>query len=289
MSGTLYVVATPIGNKADISERALNVLREADIIAAEDTRTTQNLLHLYGITGRTVSNHKFNEQKQKDFLLSCLKEGKNIAVVSDAGTPCISDPGYVIIHAAAAEGISVIGVCGANAVVTALSVSGFDCSSYAFHGFLPRKDKELERLFGSDSESAVRVNVYYESPKRIKKSLQVLSRVSPSTEVCLCNDLTKLYERTYRGTPETVLQMLTDNPDSEKGEYTLIVAYPEKKATELKTNGTAATPEALLVDYMITHNVSAKQAIAELSGKAAPKKELYNATLHLKQLFGGES
>ena len=289
MSGTLYVVATPIGNKADISERALKVLREADVIAAEDTRTTQNLLHLYGITGRTVSNHKFNEQKQKDFLLSCLKEGKNVAVVSDAGTPCISDPGHVIIHAAASEDISVIGVCGANAVVTALSVSGFDCSSFAFHGFLPRKDGEIESLFSYDSESSVRVNVYYESPRRIKNSLQVLSRVSPSAEVCLCNDLTKLYERTYRGTPESVLQMLTDNPDSEKGEYTLIVAYPEKETASPVKEGQTATLEAKIVDYMIEHNVSSKQAVAELAGKDASKKELYNAALRLKQLFGGES
>ena len=288
MSGTLYVVATPIGNRADISERALTVLRQADVIAAEDTRTTQNLLHLYGITGRTASNHKFNEQKQKDFLLSCLQEGKNVAVVSDAGTPCISDPGHVIIRAAAQAGISVVGVCGANAVVTALSVSGFDCSSFAFHGFLPRKDSELDNLFQTDAESAVRVNVYYESPKRIKKSLQVLSRVSPFAEVCLCNDLTKLYERTYRGAPEEVLQMLTDNPDSEKGEYTLIAFYPEKETVVSDKEGHAATLEAKIVDYMVAHNVSAKQAVAELAGKETPKKELYNAMLHLKQLFGGE-
>ena len=287
MSGTLYVVATPIGNRADISERALKVLREADIIAAEDTRTTQNLLHLYGITGRTVSNHKFNEQKQKDFLLSCLREGKNVAVVSDAGTPCISDPGHVIIRAAASEDISVVGVCGANAVITALSVSGFDCSRFAFHGFLPRKDSELENLFRTDSESSVRVNAYYESPKRIKESLGVLNRVSPTAEICLCNDLTKLYERTYRGTPENVLQMLTDNPDSEKGEYTLIAAYPEKEQSVCEKEGQAATPEARIVDYMISCGVSSKQAVAELAGKDFSKKELYNAALHLKQLFGG--
>lgn len=287
MVGTLYVVATPIGNREDISERALKILSEVDCIAAEDTRTTQNLLKMYNISKRTVSNHKFNEQRSKNTLISYLLEGKNVAVVSDAGTPCISDPGFVLISAAIDNAIPVIGICGANAAVTALSVSGFYCNTFSFYGFLPRKESEIKSIFLRASNSNVRVCVFYESPKRIIKSIHILQQVLPDSRMCLCNDLTKLYERTYRGIPAQVLEELNGNPDSEKGEYTLVVEFP-KASTQQETIKSSETNEGRLINYMVLNNVSAKEAISALSGNGITKKELYAAALHLKKLFSSD-
>lgn len=289
MSGTLYVVATPIGNREDISARAVRILSEVDMIAAEDTRTTQKLLNMYGITCHTISNHKFNEQKQRELLLSCLFEGKNVAVVSDAGTPCISDPGSVLIRAAAENDIPVIGVCGANAVITALSISGFDCGSFSFFGFLPRHESEIREMFLGARKGDVRVCVYYESPRRIKKTMSILCQASPGADVCLCNDLTKLYEKTYRGKPEEVLSLLEENPDSEKGEYTLVVEFPVMSCQGGTAEDACGTSEGKIVDYMIKNNVTAKEAVAALAGNGTSKKELYAASLRLKQLFSPDS
>lgn len=287
MVGTLYVVATPIGNREDISARALKVLNEVDCIAAEDTRTTQNLLRMYNISKQTVSNHKFNEQRSKNTLISFLLEGKSVAVVSDAGTPCISDPGFVLISAAIENHIPVIGICGANAAVTALSVSGFYCNTLSFYGFLPRKESEIKAVFLRASNCDLRVCVFYESPKRIIKSIHILQQVVPDSRVCLCNDLTKLYERIYRGNPAEVLGELNGNPDAEKGEYTLVVEFP-KVLIQQETIKSGETNEGRLINYMVLNNSSAKEAISALSGNGISKKELYAASLHLKELFSSD-
>lgn len=287
MVGTLYVVATPIGNREDISARALKVLSEVDCIAAEDTRTTQNLLRMYNISNQTVSNHKFNEQKSKNALISLLLEGKNIAVVSDAGTPCISDPGFVLISAAIENDIPVMGICGANAAITALSVSGFYCNMFSFYGFLPRKESEIKAILSRASNCDVKVCVFYESPKRIMKSIHLLQQVVPDSRVCLCNDLTKLYERIYRGKPAQVLEELNSNPDSEKGEYTLVVEFPNALPKQ-ETIKSGETTEGKLINYMVLNNSSAKEAISALSGNGISKKELYAAALHLKELFSSD-
>ena len=284
MSGTLYVIATPIGNKDDITVRAKQILSEVDIIAAEDTRTTQNLLNLYGISTRTISNHKFNELRQKDLLIDLLLEGNNVAIVSDAGTPCISDPGFVIIKAAIEKDIRVIGICGANAAITALSISGFYCSSFSFFGFLPRKNGEISGVLEKAKNDGTRVGVFYESPKRIKNTISIISQILPDANICLCNDLTKYYERIYRGSPEKVLNDLKNNPSAEKGEYTLVLEFPRWIPKEVTSEGKISS-EALIVDYMIKHNVSAKEAISLLAGKDISKKELYAASLNVKNLF----
>ena len=285
MKGTLYVVATPIGNAEDISARAKRILTEADIVAAEDTRTTQRLFTILGIRNKTISNHKFNEKSQVDYLLSELEKGKNAALVSDAGTPCISDPGGIIVKAAAEHGIKVEGICGASAVITALSVCGFCFDSFAFFGFLPRTTGEIKKAIYNARKSGVKVSVFFESPKRIKKSLEVFINEAPEAALCLCNDLTKMFERIYRGTPQKILEELLANPSSEKGEYTLVAGLGEGREPALEKG---PSPEALLIDYIVTSGASVKDAVKILAEKHRAhfsKKDFYSASLNLRALF----
>jgi 16S rRNA (cytidine1402-2'-O)-methyltransferase len=288
MPGTLYIVATPIGNREDITDRARRVLSEVDIIAAEDTRTTQGLLHMLDIKNRTIANHKFNEYGKSDYLVSELLSGKDIAVVSDAGMPCISDPGGIAVKSAVDAGIPVVGIPGACAAITALSVSGFDCTAFAFYGFLPKTEKEIRPLIDSIMKRDVAVCVFYESPRRIKKTMQIFADISPEADCCLCNDLTKLHERIYRGKPADVYDELTGNPSSEKGEYTVVVQFPETKQ-ESPEKAMLLSPEALIVDHMVKNGCSMKEALAALAadykGKIS-KKEFYAAGLVLKELLG---
>jgi probable S-adenosylmethionine-dependent methyltransferase, YraL family len=288
MPGKLYIVATPIGNLEDVSARARRTLAECDIIAAEDTRNTQKLLSLLGIEGCTVSNHKFNERGQAESLVAELLAGKNVAVVSDAGTPCINDPGYALVDAAAKTGIVVIGVCGPSAVITALSVSGFGFDSFAFYGFFPREKGEAARLAEKIKNSQIPVSVCFESPLRIKKTLQFIADEFADAELCLCNDLTKLYERIYRGSPGHVLAELEGNPSFDKGEYTLVIRY-EQAAAKVAEREDDPSCEALLLDYAVKHGGTAKDAVSALlkegRGKYT-KNELYAASLNLKGLLG---
>lgn len=286
MAGKLYVVATPIGNKGDITERAKSILADVDIIAAEDTRVSSMLLKSYGIENKMVSNHKFNERKQMDYLIAELQSGKNVAIISDAGTPCISDPGSVLVRAAVENNIIVEGLPGASAVITAISICGFSALNFAFYGFMPRTAKEIKEFLKTAHESGISLGVFYESPNRIKKTMEVIANDFPDVEVCLCNDLTKRFERTYRGTPISVVEKLTSNPDAEKGEYALVISFPRiiKNVAPSKT----LSPEALIVDYMIANNCAVKQAVMALTEQykgTITRKQFYAASLELKKLF----
>ena len=285
MKGTLYVVATPIGNMEDITDRAKRVLGEVDVVAAEDTRTTKTLFKILGIYNKTISNHKFNEKRQVDFLISELESGRNVALVSDAGTPCISDPGGAIVSAAAKRDIAVVGVCGASSVITALSVSGLCSGHFAFYGFLPRKANEIKKIIDVAGKSSAAVSVFFESPKRIIKTLQVFVEETPDAELCLCNDLTKKYERIYRGSPKEIFDELHGNPSAEKGEYTLVAKLD--KISEIEASS-SQTNEAMLVDHIVKTGCSMKDAINALSqahkGSIA-KKDFFAAALNLKAMF----
>jgi 16S rRNA (cytidine1402-2'-O)-methyltransferase len=286
MNGTLYIVATPIGNTEDISARAKRILDEVDIVAAEDTRTTQILFNILGIQNKTVSNHKFNEKHQVDFLIAELEKGKNIALVSDAGTPCISDPGGIIVQAAAERGISVIGICGASSVITALSVCGFSFNSFAFYGFLPKSANEIKKAINVAIKSKISVAIFFESPKRITKTLEIFVNELPEAELCLCNDLTKKFERIYRGKTQKILNELNDNPSAEKGEYTLVVNLASCLYED--EHHETISPEALVVDYIIKNKASMKDAVNALAVKfrdTIAKKEFYTASLKLKALL----
>ena len=289
MKGKLYVVATPIGNTEDITARARRILAEADIVAAEDTRTTSILFKILGIRNKTVSNHKFNEKLKVDYLISQLEEGKNVALVSDAGTPCISDPGGLIVSAAVKHDIEIVGVCGASSVITALSVCGFGFDTFSFYGFLPKTSGEIKKIISAARKSDIPAAVFFESPKRIKKTLGIFGEEVPDAALCLCNDLTKMYERIYRGTPKEILEELNENPQAEKGEYTLVVnpgAAPEI------TNDSAISSEAMVVDYIVKNRCSAKDAVNALAEKfkgTITKKELYSASLRVRSLFNEEN
>ncbi|MCR4678102.1 MAG: 16S rRNA (cytidine(1402)-2'-O)-methyltransferase [Lachnospiraceae bacterium] len=291
MSGKLYVVATPIGNLSDFSERAIETLRSVDLIAAEDTRNTIKLLTHFDIHTPQTANHKFNERQAVDRLVREILDGKSIAVVSDAGTPCINDPGFILVEACAEAGIDVVGVPGCCAAATVVSVSGLPSDSFLFMGFFPREKRDAEKLFDYIAGNKSELYIFYESPKRIIDTMELLSEAFPAVKVALCNDLTKTFERIYRGTPAEVLADLKANPNAEKGEYAFAM-YVE--AVEKAEDENALSLEAMLTDVCVKRGCTLKEAISLLStdktvsptGKIpASKKELYQASLNLKELF----
>jgi len=234
LKGNLYVVATPIGNMEDITLRALKILGQVDIIAAEDTRHTKKLLSFYKIKGRLISCHEHNERKKIPALLDKLNSGLSVALVSNAGTPLLSDPGYHLIKEAAASGIKIIPAPGVSAVVTALSVAGLPTNSFVFMGFpAKKKAKRLEQLKQLAGEH--RTIIFYESPKRILRFLEEIIMVLGDRKGVLSREMTKLYEEYIRGDLSDILFRLKERPEV-KGECTLLVGgCKEKEDISMKT------------------------------------------------------
>lgn len=220
MIGTLYIVATPIGNLEDITLRALRILKEVDIVAAEDTRHTRNLLNHYGISTPLTSYHEHNEKTKARILTADLERGRNIALVSDAGTPNLSDPGYRLVREALSSGVNIVPVPGASALTAVLSASGLPIHRFVFEGFLPaRKRERKERLVKIRQEP--RTLVFYEAPHRLKNSLQDFLAVLGDREVVLGREVTKIYEEFIRGRLSEVIGR-TDCKQW-RGEITLVV------------------------------------------------------------------
>jgi 16S rRNA (cytidine1402-2'-O)-methyltransferase len=220
-----FVVATPIGNMGDITLRAIETLGSVDLILCEDTRETKKILDKYGIHKPTMSYHAQSKLSKTDKIFQLLEEGKNLALVSDAGTPGISDPGAVLISKIKenfAGKVDVVPVPGATALITALSASGLPTHEFTFLGFLPHK-KGRETLFKEIAASA-RTMAFYESPHRILKTLEALVKFCPDKKVCVARELTKIYEEFKTGTPAEVLAYYTENPDKQRGEFTVLVA-----------------------------------------------------------------
>ena len=218
--GTLYVVATPIGNLRDITLRALDVLKEADIVAAEDTRTTSFLLRHYGISTRLVSLHQHNEQKKSEAILAFLEEGRKVALVSDAGTPAISDPGEYLVDCARHAGFEVVPIPGANAAITALSASGLSGNGFVFQGFLPAKSSARKKVLAS-LKALPQSLVFYEAPHRIADCVTDLCEVlGGERRVVFCRELTKLYETIHSCTLNDAPSWLSSQ---QKGEFVVIV------------------------------------------------------------------
>lgn len=280
--GTLFIVATPIGNLNDFSKRAVETLKECDLILVEDTRQTIKLLNFFEIKKKMVSYHKFNEKERTMEIINDLKNGKNIALVSDAGTPCISDPGYILVKEARENDIKVIGIPGCSAVITALSIGGLDTSSFSFYGFVPTENKAKKQLFNEIKTSKVKTKVIYESPKRIIKTLSELSIDIPECVVSVCSELTKIHEKCIYGKIDEVIKKMKDDPNSSKGEYVILI----ENEPEIKKENNISL-EAMIVDEMINKNCSIKEAINNINKNTdnISKKDIYNAGLNLKDIL----
>lgn len=280
--GTLFVVATPIGNLSDFSLRGIETLKTCDYILAEDTRQTIKLLNHFEIKNKMVSYHKFNEEKKSASVIEDLKSGKNIALVSDAGTPCISDPGYILVKHARENNIKVACVPGCSAVIAALSAGGLDTSTFTFYGFVPTENKPRKELFESIKHSNIKTKVVYESPKRIIKLLKELKDEMPGCVICVASEITKVHESYEYGKIEDVYEKMKDNPDSLKGEYVILIQNEKEDEKE-----SAISIEAMLVDIIIKEKCSIKDAIKILNEKQKDisKKDIYNASLNLKEIL----
>ena len=285
--GTLYIVATPIGNSRDMSPRGIQILSEVDIIAAEDTRRSMILLNKLEIRNKLMSNHKFNEYGKAKFFINEMKAGKSVAVITDAGTPCISDPGNELIKAAVEEGIRVVGIPGCCAAVTALSISGFDLSSFLFYGFFPRENVERRKMLEKMRRGDTRTFALYESPKRIMELVEFFINENAKVRMCLCNDLTKLHEMSFRGSPAEVKEQLLAKGNYDKGEYAVVIEIEEDYIFNKVEHTVSA--EAMLVDAMVAGDISPKEAVAAVladENNSYSKNELKAAALRLKKMFG---
>ena len=226
--GTLYIVSTPIGNMEDITLRALRILKEVDLIAAEDTRRTGLLLKHFGIQAPLTSYFEGNELKKKEFILAKLKEGKNVALVSDAGTPGVSDPGFRLIQLAIENQLPIVPIPGSSAVITALSVSGLPTDAFLFKGFLPHKSKKRTDLL-KELENVRETLIFYESPHRISETLRDILEILGDREIVLTRELTKAYEEIMRGKVSEILNQVGDR--TLKGEITLVISGKTRKFT----------------------------------------------------------
>ena len=224
--GTLYVVPTPVGNLEDMTLRAIRILKEADVVLAEDTRTSGVLLKHYTISNTLLSHHKFNEHGTSAGIVARLLAGQNVALISDAGTPGISDPGFFLVREAVRNGIEVQCLPGATAFVPALVSSGLPCDRFCFEGFLPQKKGRKSRVEALHHES--RTMVFYESPYRLVKLLQLLAEVfGPERQVSVCREISKIHEESVRGTLAEVAAHFTAHEP--KGEIVVVVAGCDEK------------------------------------------------------------
>lgn len=281
-SGILYICGTPIGNLEDITLRSLKILKEVNLIAAEDTRHTLKLLNHYQINTKVTSYYEYNKFKKAPYLVEILKNGQDIALVSDAGMPGISDPGYVLIDLALKNNIKIIPVPGVSALITALVVSGLPTDKFVFEGFLPRKIKERKRYFKS-IENEERTIIFYETPHRLKKALKDMLEILGDRKVVIARELTKLYEEIIRG---KLSQVLTEISTKEvKGEITLIVQGGIKKKENSGTD--FLIKECIIEEYLKklkNQGYSNKEIIKITQEKLnIPKNLIYKKLLEMKK------
>ena len=281
MENKLYLVPTPIGNLKDITLRALEVLKGVDIIAAEDTRQTLKLLNHYEIKKTLISYHKHNEQSKGEEIIDLLKQGKSVAIVTDAGTPGISDPGAVVVRKCIDENIPFEVLTGATAITTALVYSGIDTSSFVFKGFIPRETKQ-RKVFLEEIKSYTDTIIIYESPYRVKNTLITLKECLGNRQVALCRELTKLYEEIKRGTIDELLEDIQDKII--KGEFVIVIEGKtyEEIAEENKEKWDNMTISEHIIKYM-TQGMSKKEAMKLVSkDRGMPKSEVYKYSLEIK-------
>lgn len=270
MSGTLYIVSTPIGNLEDITLRALRVLKEVDVIAVEDTRRSRKLLDHYGIRKQLLSYWGERERSRSDDIIELLTHNKDVALVSDAGTPGLSDPGEVLIKKAIDTGIDVISVPGPTALISALTVSGLSAKNFLFYGFVPSKKQERKKLFHKIAGELSTV-VLYESPHRIIDTLSDIAGIMPGRVISICHEITKLNESVYRGTIEVVLSVLEQSKIA--GEYVIIISGVQREEISFD--------EALEeVEKLMKSGKGRKEAVKIVSyDYGISRKKLYDSSL----------
>lgn len=273
-SGKLYLVPTPIGNLKDITLRALETLREVDIVAAEDTRQTLKLLNHFEIKKTLISYHKFNEQDKSNKIIDLLFEGKSVAVVSDAGTPGISDPGSVIVSKCIEENIDFEVLPGATAITTALVYSGLDTTKFLFRGFLPRENKERKRITDELLKSQETL-IFYEAPHRLLDTLSFLFETFGDRKIAVCRELTKIYEEIYRGTLEEAIEYFVRNKP--RGEFVLVLEG--KKLEDIKEEQRELWINLSVQEHIIKYmndGLNKKDAIKRVAKeREIPKSEVY--------------
>ena len=279
--GILYIVATPIGHLKDISLRAIDILKTVDYIAAEDTRHSHFLLQHFSIATPLLSLHEHNESARAIQLIDCLQQGKSIALISDAGTPLISDPGYLLVRAVRNAGIQVMPVPGACAAIAALSASGLSTDRFVFEGFLPAKSKlRQERLAALQTES--RTIIFYETPHRVLDSLEAMQEIlGKDRPIVLARELTKIFETIKSGTIEEIIHWVTVDPNQKRGEIIILVSGSQVDS-RIKEGDIVTSSEAVLT--ILLELLPLKQA-AEITAKITGdrKNKLYQRALQLQK------
>src|SRR6266581_3007155 len=273
--GILYIVATPIGNLEDITFRAVRTLKEVDLIAAEDTRHSRKLLSHFGISRPLTSYFDHNKEFKGNYLLGKLTEGLSVALISDAGTPCISDPGYQLVRDAAAAGVRVIPIPGPSAAITALAASGLTTNRFTFEGFLPnRQGKRRERLAHLKDEDDVLI--FYESPNRLAASLADMAEILGDREAVVARELTKIYEELVRGPLSRVAEKFKEG--KVRGEVVILVA-PAAEQEEIDRPSVSFILQGLLA----SGDISLKDAVKRVALETGlPRGEVYDEALKLK-------
>jgi len=276
--GTLYIVATPIGNLEDITLRALRVLKEVDLIAAEDTRHSRILMMAYDIKTPLISLHEHNEQERSSLIVSKIKAGTSVAYVSDAGTPCISDPGYRLVNFAMENKIRVVPIPGASAVIAALSACGLPVDQFLFCGFLPPRENKRRRFLESvrDEEKLI---LFYESPSRITATLQAVYDILGDRQIVVARELTKTFEEIKRG---PISQLISEwSANKAKGEFTVIIQGSVHEQVLLADDEIRERLEELLA----RESVSVRDAVADIVRQTAlSRKKVYDIAIKIRQL-----
>ena len=277
MAGMLYLVPTPIGNLGDISQRCRQTLEEADFIAAEDTRVSLKLLNYLGIKKSLVSYYEHNKASKGNVILERILAGETCALVSDAGSPAISDPGEDLVKLCAEAGVTVCAIPGPCAVITALSISGQSTGRFCFEGFLSTaKKSRREHLEALVDEQ--RTMIFYEAPHKLLSTLEDMAQVfGPDRSISLCRELTKLHEEVVRTTLGEAVEKYRENPP--KGEFVLVLAGAPEKPKEQATAGDAASMVAALMEQGVSRKDAVKQTAQALN---LPKNVVYDAALHME-------
>lgn len=277
--GKLYICSTPIGNLEDITMRVLRILKEVDIIAAEDTRHTKKLLNYYNINTPLTSCHEHNELEKGKKIIQEIKSGKNVALVSDAGTPGISDPGHKLISLAIEEGINIVPVPGASASITALVVSGLPTERFCFEGFLPR-EKKLRGQLLSEISNDTRTFIIYEAPHRLKKTLRDLHEKLGERKIAVIKELTKIHEKVFRGNISEIISFFENNEP--RGEFAIVLEGAKNITEAPKIEGTESLYKH--VKDLISEGYDKKSAIKKTSlDLGISKNEVYNAVLEAEK------